>query len=99
MGTSTCISKVMDEKMKKKQDFFLLLNLRRFVTEVTFLVRESPITFELSKRHIGDDSKVFENHRKSRIQHCARSELRLHFEWPKVNQKCQNGQVGAFLKT
>ena len=25
--------------------------------------------------------RVFENHRKSRIQHCERSELRLHFEW------------------
>ena len=24
---------------------------------------------------------VFENHRKSRIQHCERSEQRLHFEW------------------
>ena len=29
--------------------------------------------------------KVFENYRKSRIQHCERSELRLHFEWTKVN--------------
>ena len=28
---------------------------------------------------------VFENHRKSRIQNCERSELRLHFEWTKVN--------------
>ena len=28
---------------------------------------------------------VFENHRKSLIQHCQRSELRLHFEWTKVN--------------
>ena len=28
---------------------------------------------------------VFENHRKSFIQHCERSELRLHFEWTKVN--------------
>ena len=27
---------------------------------------------------------VFENHRKSPIQHCERSELRLHFEWTKV---------------
>ena len=26
---------------------------------------------------------VFENHRKSLIQHCERSELRLHFEWTK----------------
>ena len=28
---------------------------------------------------------VFENHRKSRIQHCERSELDLHFEWTKVH--------------
>ena len=28
---------------------------------------------------------VFENHRKSLIQHCERSELRLHFESTKVN--------------
>ena len=28
---------------------------------------------------------VFENYRKSLIQHCERSELRLHFEWTKVN--------------
>ena len=27
---------------------------------------------------------VFENHKKSLIQHCERSELRLHFEWTKV---------------
>ena len=28
---------------------------------------------------------VFENHRKCLIQHCERSELHLHFEWPKVH--------------
>ena len=28
---------------------------------------------------------VFENQRKSLIQHCERSELRLHFEWTKVD--------------
>ena len=33
---------------------------------------------------------VFENHRKSLIQHCERSELRLHFEWTKIDLKCQN---------
>ena len=33
---------------------------------------------------------VFEKSQKSLIQHCERSELRLHFEWPKVHQKCQN---------
>ena len=27
---------------------------------------------------------VFENHRKSLIQHCERSELLLHFEWTKI---------------
>ena len=31
------------------------------------------------------NSTVFENHRKSLIQRCERSELRLHFEWTKVN--------------
>ena len=32
---------------------------------------------------------VFENNRKSLIQHCERSELRLHYEWTKVHKKCQ----------
>ena len=36
---------------------------------------------------------VFENHRKSLIQHCERSELRLHFEWTKVNGKCQKWSI------
>ena len=31
---------------------------------------------------------VFENHRKSLIQHCERSELRIRFEWTKVHEKC-----------
>ena len=30
-------------------------------------------------------STVFENHRKSLIRHCERSEQRLHFEWTKIN--------------
>ena len=30
---------------------------------------------------------VFENQRKSLIQHCERSELHLHFEWTKVHLK------------
>ena len=38
---------------------------------------------------------VFENHRKSLIQHCERSELRLHFEWTKVNEKCQKWSILA----
>ena len=35
---------------------------------------------------------MFENYWKSRIQYCERSELRLHFEWTKVNQNVKNGQ-------
>ena len=42
-----------------------------------------------SKTESGALSQVSENHRKSLIQHCERSELRLHFEWPKVDEKCQ----------
>ena len=33
----------------------------------------------------GTYNTVFENHRKSLIQHCARSALRLYFEWTKVD--------------
>ena len=36
---------------------------------------------------------VFENHRKSLIYCCERSELRLHFEWKKVNQKFQKPEA------
>ena len=36
---------------------------------------------------------VFENLPKSRIQHCERSELYLHFEWTKVHQKCQKWPI------
>ena len=40
---------------------------------------------------------VFENHRKSLIQHCERSELRLHFEWTKAHEKCQKWSIlGSF---
>ena len=39
---------------------------------------------------------VFENHRKSLIQHCERSELRLHFEWTKVNSKMP--KIGPFWR-
>ena len=38
---------------------------------------------------------MFENHRKSRIQYCERSELSLHFECTKVHQKCQISPIFA----
>ena len=39
-----------------------------------------------------DVATVFENHKKSRIQHCERSELRLHFKWTKIDYFAQNSQ-------
>ena len=36
---------------------------------------------QVSAKHL---KRVFENRRKSRIQHCERSELSLHLEWTKV---------------
>ena len=43
---------------------------------------------------------VFENHRKSIIQHCERSELCLHFEWTKVNKKCPKLSIlASFCKS
>ena len=58
------------------------------------------------KRHLNFRNKskfiLFENHRKSRIQHCERSELRLHFECtkvPKVHKNAQMVHFGEFLKT
>ena len=41
---------------------------------------------------------MFENHRKSRIQYCEQSELRLHFEWTKVYQKCQKWSILAIFE-
>ena len=43
---------------------------------------------------------VFENHRKSLIQHCEGSELRLHFEWTKIYQNMPKMvHFGKSLKT
>ena len=40
-------------------------------------------------------STLVKNLRKSRIQHCERSELHLHFKWTKVPQKRQNWSILA----
>ena len=53
-------------------------------------IREKVVGFPNS-RPIGT---VFENHMKSLIQHCERSELPLHFEWTFA----KNAQFGEFLK-
>ena len=36
---------------------------------------------------------VFENHRKSLIQHCERSELRLHLSEQKLSKNAKNGPI------
>ena len=41
---------------------------------------------------------MFKNHWKSRIQHCERSELNLHFEWTKVHEKCQKWLICRVLE-
>ena len=40
---------------------------------------------------------VFENHRKSLIQHCDRSELRLHLSGHKVIKNAKNGFENRML--
>ena len=40
---------------------------------------------------------VFENHRKSLIQHCERSELHLHLSGPKLIKNVKNSPFGEFL--
>ena len=63
-------------------------------TELYFRRRNfSPVQKEFQKCIVS--LTVFKNHRKKNlIQHCERSELRLHFEWIK---KAKNGQFGEFL--
>ena len=53
-----------------------------FIYYIYTLVVKSPISVQNSILNT-----VFENHRKSLIQHCERSELRLHFEWTKSSLK------------
>ena len=44
----------------------------------------TPTQCQARGQHFVAIATVFENHRKSLIQYCERSELRLHFEWTKV---------------
>ena len=52
-------------------------------------------TLEATSKNEPRTRTVFENHRKSLIQHCERSEIRIHFELTKVNQKCQKWSILA----
>ena len=70
----------------EKRTFVTPLDLaiaHRHADVANFIISKGNLSFK--SKLIFTLSTVFENHRKSRIQHCERSELRLHFEWTKVN--------------
>ena len=46
--------------------------------------RQEQLAIGIIDYHSFKNYTLFENHRKSHIQHCERSELQLHFEWTKV---------------
>ena len=56
-----------------------------FMWRCTITLMLAEAIFEKRRGIFTHQSTVFENHRKSLIQHCERSDLRLHFEWTKVN--------------
>ena len=63
-------------------DFLSALSLERARQLLMIYDKRARKCYELK---IGRWPTVFENYRKSLIQHCERSELRLHFEWTKVD--------------
>ena len=63
-----------------------------------FLIGMSPLSIAFLLSQKAKPGTVFENHRKSLIQHCERSELRLHLEWLKLIKNAKNCQFGEFLK-
>ena len=69
-------------KRSKMSDFF-----------ASHLISDFPLCFY--DNPFNNPITVFENHRKSLIQHCERSELSLHFEWTKINEKCQKWSILA----
>ena len=82
-----------DLKMQKKTVDYVKQNITQSgsVSSEDQDLNQSPINDE----PMVNQSTMFENHRKSRIQHCERSELRLHFKWTKVNKKCQKWSILA----
>ena len=82
-------------KSEGKLEFF---DTKLLYTKNALLVRIK-IFFGSYLRHIFDSSTVFENYRKSLIQYCERSELRLHFwvdkSWLKIPKMVH---FGEFLK-
>ena len=70
---------------KQKIGNVCTLNMASSSAKKELQVLAFSITKLTLKKLFDNTGKVFENHRKSLIQHCERSELRLHFEWAKVN--------------
>ena len=61
---------------------FVQIHFTQHFTRRPYVIRsKSPKNIE--------KNTVVENHRKSLIQYCERSELRSHFEWTKAYKKCQ----------
>ena len=61
-------------------DFFFFCSSRFFFPTICSKIKvKNPLLDWCSSK-----STVFENHRKSLIQHCERSKLRVHLEWTKV---------------
>ena len=56
------------------------------------------LTFTQTYIHPFHDT-MFENHPKSRIQHCERSELSLYFSGQKLLKNAKMIHLGEFLKT
>ena len=56
------------------------------------------LEFLLQVKHETHFHILWKSQKKSLIQHCERSELRLHFEWTKVHKKCQKWLVSKVLK-
>ena len=91
-GFSSCETRTYT--FSYKMDFFFLFYSKKFVN--FSLCRQHPhYKISLISLFVVNIHTVFENHRKSLIQHCERSELRLHFEWTKVSLKCQKWSILA----
>ena len=75
------------EKYFKNSLIFFLSSFSQKFRQLFALTNGKPkvfktlVIYELLPRKL----TLFENHRKSLIQHCEQSELRLHFEWTKVH--------------
>ena len=70
---------------KQKIGNVCTLNMASSSAKKELQVLAFSITKLTLKKVLDNTGTVFENHRKSLIQHCERSELRLYFEWAKVN--------------